>query len=47
LKSLGECREKCQGLEQTLQQVLTSYSWRITMPVREVMHFLRRRPRSR
>jgi hypothetical protein len=47
LKSLGECREKCQGLEQTLQQVLTSYSWRITMPVREVMLFLRRRPRSR
>jgi len=47
LKSLGECRAKCQELEQTLQQALTSYSWRMTKPVRDVMLFLRKRPRRR
>jgi hypothetical protein len=47
LSSLSECRTKCQELEQTLQQVLTSYSWRITDPVRKVMLSLRRRPRNR
>lgn len=47
LKSMGECRAKCQELQQTLQQVLTSYSWRMTEPVRDMMLFLRKRPRSR
>jgi hypothetical protein len=47
MKSLGECRARCQELEQTLQQALTSYSWRMTKPVRDVMLFLRKRPRRR
>jgi hypothetical protein len=47
LKCLAGCGAKFQELEQALQQVLSSYSWRMTEPVRDVMLFLRKRLRNR
>lgn len=46
LKKLGECQARCRELEQAIEGVVKSYSWRITKPVREVMMLLRRGPRS-
>jgi chromosome segregation ATPase len=47
LKILDECQAKCERLEHALQDVEISYSWRVTKPIRELMVFLRKGPRSR
>lgn len=47
LKNLSECRLKCAELERILQDVVTSYSWRVTGPVRGAMELLRKGSRSR
>lgn len=47
LRNLGECRQKCAELERTLQEVVTSYSWRVTAPVRGAMEYLRKGSRTR
>jgi hypothetical protein len=47
LKELDKCRLKCEELERVLEGVVTSYSWRVTSPIRSLMEFLRRGPRSR
>jgi hypothetical protein len=47
LRNLDECRLKCAELERILQEVVTSYSWRVTAPVRGVMESLRKGSRTR
>jgi hypothetical protein len=47
LNNLGECRLKCAELERILREVVTSYSWRVTAPVRGAMEYLRKGSRTR